>query len=50
MTKIKISFLASKEANSMRALEKLAMKYGDFNLNEAQLIVALGGDGFMLRT
>ena len=50
MTKIKISFLASKEANSMRALEKLAIKYGDFNLDEAQLIVALGGDGFMLRT
>jgi NAD+ kinase len=45
-----IAFLSSgaKEAND--ALERLAALYGNSSLDEADVIVALGGDGLMLQT
>jgi NAD+ kinase len=48
MSRTKISFLASSEPMVMDAFEKLKIKYGSFDLDEADVIVALGGDGFML--
>ena len=50
MPDIKIGFLASKELFARKAAEKLAKRYGTYELTQAQIIVALGGDGFMLRT
>ena len=50
MSHPKISFLASNEYAVMEASESLKMRYGSYSLNEAEVIVALGGDGFMLRT
>ena len=32
------------------ALERLAARYGNVPTDEADVIVALGGDGFMLQT
>src|SRR6185437_1132617 len=45
-----IAFLSSgaKEAND--ALERLTALYGDCPLDQADVIVALGGDGLMLQT
>ena len=46
----RIAFVASQteEAQAIRAV--LAQRHGDAPLEEAEVIVALGGDGFMLRT
>ncbi len=46
----KITFLASKELAAERAAQTLTQKYGTFKLDQAEIIVVLGGDGFMLRT
>ncbi len=46
----KISFVASQEINSEKLLRSLRRKFGDVGLENASVIVALGGDGFMLRT
>lgn len=48
MSRTKISFLASSEPTVMDASEKLKIRYGSCGLDEADVIVALGGDGFML--
>ena len=50
MVDIKISFLASEELFAKEESEKLVEKYGNSELVSADIIVALGGDGFMLRT
>ena len=50
MSHIKISFLASNESTALEASERLKIKYGSYRLDEAEVIVALGGDGFMLGT
>ena len=50
MSNTKISFLASNEPKVIDASEKLKTKYGNCTLSEAAVIVALGGDGFMLGT
>jgi NAD+ kinase len=50
MSFTKISFLASNEPTVMEVSERLKIKYGSFGLDDAEVIVALGGDGFMLRT
>ena len=50
MSRTKISFLASSEPTVMDASEKLKIRYGSCGLDEADVIVALGGDGFMLGT
>ncbi|MEQ1577211.1 MAG: NAD kinase [Hyphomicrobium sp.] len=55
MTKIKtkfekIAFVASEAPEAREALELLETKYSTVQAAEAEAIVALGGDGFMLQT
>lgn len=47
---LKISFLASSAPVAQAALAALSERYGNFAPQDAEVIVALGGDGFMLRT
>jgi NAD+ kinase len=46
----RIAFVASPIAEAEEALHRLAERYGDGAPDEADIIVALGGDGFMLQT
>ncbi len=46
----KIAFVAADTASATRALAKLAKRYGNADPSRADVIVALGGDGFMLET
>lgn len=46
----KFSFIASSTADAKAAAKHLAALYGNTRQDEADVIVALGGDGFMLRT
>ena len=46
----KIAFAASDTQTAQSALEVLSARYGNADLGEAEVIVALGGDGFMLQT
>ncbi|MDM9629308.1 NAD kinase [Rhizobium sp. S152] len=45
-----LSFLASPATEALAAREELIRIYGDVPAEEADVIVALGGDGFMLQT
>jgi NAD+ kinase len=45
-----ICFLASPASEALAAREELIHMYGDVPADEADVIVALGGDGFMLQT
>jgi NAD+ kinase len=45
-----IHFVASPSERAQQALSDLEQKYGRISTDEASIIVALGGDGFMLRT
>ena len=47
---LKIAFTASRAAVAQTARAALIARYGDSPLDEADVIVALGGDGFMLQT
>lgn len=46
----KIAFVASDSADAVAAHERLARQYGNVDPQQADAIVALGGDGFMLQT
>ena len=46
----KIAFIASEAAEAQAALANLSRRYGNARPDLADLVVALGGDGFMLRT
>ncbi|MFD1747119.1 NAD kinase [Rhizobium helianthi] len=46
----KLGFLASPAPEAQSAFEELTAIYGNAPLSEADVIVALGGDGFMLQT
>ena len=46
----RIAFTASNRPEAQEALARLAGRYGDTPVAEAEVIVALGGDGFMLET
>ena len=46
----KIHFTASDSPESQAARAQLAERYGDAGPNDADIVVALGGDGFMLQT
>lgn len=50
MTTPKLAFVASRSETAQAALKELTDHYGQIPLAEADLIVALGGDGFMLET
>ena len=45
-----IAFVASDTETAQQALSRLAARYGSVPPDRAQVIVALGGDGFMLQT
>ena len=45
-----IAFVASPTALASASRERLAARYGDCPLGQADIIVCLGGDGFMLET
>lgn len=47
---LRIAFLASEAEAAQQALQELVERYGQRTPEEADVIVALGGDGFMLRT
>jgi NAD+ kinase len=46
----RIAFVASDSADAVAAHERLVRQYGNVNPQQADAIVALGGDGFMLQT
>jgi NAD+ kinase len=50
MTSRRVHFVASAGAAGRKALSAMEARYGQCSLDEATMIVALGGDGFMLQT
>jgi NAD+ kinase len=46
----RLAFAASERPEALEARERLIARYGEADEGEAQVIVALGGDGFMLET
>ena len=46
----RIAFTASERPEAQEGRARLAARYGDAPIDEAEVIVALGGDGFMLET
>jgi len=46
----RITFVASDAEPAQLALQRLTARYGSAPADEAEMIVALGGDGFMLQT
>src|SRR5690349_24480287 len=46
----RIAFVAAPTEEAKSALVALKSRYGDVPIEQAAVIVALGGDGFMLRT
>ena len=46
----KLSFMASDDPEAKEALNILRKLYKDFGIDKADVVVALGGDGFMLQT
>ena len=46
----RVNFVASERPEAQEARARLAVRYGDAAPDDAQVIVALGGDGFMLET
>ena len=49
-TQFKLAFKASSEPAAQRAVAELRQRYPEVALEHADVLVALGGDGFMLRT
>ena len=50
MERPNIAFVASTDIRAQQARDELVTLYGCSNIDEAKVIVALGGDGFMLET
>ncbi len=50
MTETKVAFMAARGPRAQRALTSLVERYGQNQPEDADIIVALGGDGFMLET
>ena len=50
MTQRRIAFAASPAPDAQTALADLTAAYGQHSLDRADVVVALGGDGFMLQT
>jgi len=50
MAKPKLAFVASKSEQAQIALARLTSRYTHVTPKKADIIVALGGDGFMLQT
>jgi NAD+ kinase len=49
-SQLKIAFVASRSKEATDSLQHLEQRYGKVSPSEADVIVALGGDGFMLAT
>ena len=47
---LRLAFTASDRPEAQEALSRLQARYGETQLKDADVIVALGGDGFMLET
>ena len=47
---LRLAFAASDRPEALEALARLQGRYGQSPLEDAQVVVALGGDGFMLET
>jgi NAD+ kinase len=47
---VRLAFVASRHAEALAARDALARRYGEHAPHEADVIVAIGGDGFMLQT
>lgn len=47
---MRIAFMASETAGAHNAFQDLIHRYGNVSVEEADVIVALGGDGLMLKT
>ncbi|QQS12407.1 MAG: NAD kinase [Rhodospirillales bacterium] len=50
MTSPKIAFVAGRTVEAQAALKRLTARYASVPVARADIVVALGGDGFMLRT
>jgi NAD+ kinase len=50
MADLKLAFFASKRPEAQQALPLLVAKYGNYPEEEADVVVALGGDGAQLDT
>ena len=50
MATTRIAFMASTAPAASEALRVLTARYGQVALQKADVVVALGGDGFMLQT
>lgn len=50
MSALKVAFVASDSAKAQSALTRLKKLYSEIPTEEADVLVALGGDGFMLET
>jgi len=50
MSNTRIHFVASQIASAGETAELMQKRYGQCDVDDAEVIVALGGDGFMLRT
>ncbi len=50
MANKRIAFVASQTEEAQIALVEMRKRYDEVAVNDAEIIVALGGDGFMLRT
>ena len=50
LTKLKLHFSAAKSQDAQGALRKLTKKYGQIDTADAEYIIAIGGDGYMLKT
>ena len=48
MTSPRIAFIASEGEDAQEALDRLTARYDQASLDEAEIVVALGGDGLML--
>ncbi|MET3790328.1 NAD kinase [Aquamicrobium terrae] len=46
----RFAFVSSETPDARTALDALAAEYGQFPVDEADVVVALGGDGFLLQT
>ncbi|TIT72803.1 MAG: NAD kinase, partial [Mesorhizobium sp.] len=46
----RFAFVSSDTADARAALESLSSHYGQTSVEEAEIVVALGGDGFLLQT
>lgn len=46
----KLAFVAARSASAQKALTELRRRYGSVSVDDADIVVALGGDGFLLHT